>query len=441
MCTTCGCSAEARPRVTDLQTGEVVAIGDAVLVLHPNNLDALYLKAQALVGQKEIRERAQAREILELILKLKPDHVEAAALLASVYLAIGPVEKSKPLLESLLAQQPGNQNLQGMYRDLQGRMTQEVTVEETEAGQPEAITDGVAGEIAKPGKRVRKIQRARYPGDVTAFDDLKGSIKEYVLAGAYGGAPFLGEGARGFTMGSCFAGRIARELQRLGQNTFHMQLAETVNTTFSNLEFMRWLTGSPDVAQAAYFEGEMRARNSSREQVLDFLKQADFLVYTLGVAPAFFNRQTGAFSAHSTSDFKQFEFLRDHEYRTSSVGENSANLEQILALARNVNPSLKFVLSVSPVPLSATFEQPSAIVADCVSKSTLRVAAAEFMKGKDEGVIYWPSFEIVRWLGGHIGRVFGTDDGCNHHVGDALVTTIVELFIERFGRPSDKQGA
>jgi hypothetical protein len=90
------------------------------------------------------------------------------------------------------------------------------------------------------------------------------------------------------------------------------------------------------------------------------------------------------------------------------------------------------VLSVSPVPFTATFEMESAIVADCVSKSTLRAAAHEFLKDPGAGAIYWPSFEIVRWLSGHIGRTFGTDDGNNHHVSDALVTMIVELFIERF---------
>jgi len=60
---------------------------------------------------------------------------------------------------------------------------------------------------------------------------------------------------------------------------------------------------------------------------------------------------------------------------------------------------------VSPVPLKATFERLSPIIADCVSKSILRVAAHEFMSSAaGAGTIYWPSFEVFRWLGGHVGR-------------------------------------
>ena len=47
---------------------------------------------------------------------------------------------------------------------------------------------------------------------------------------------------------------------------------------------------------------------------------------------------------------------------------------------------------------------------------------------------YWPSFEIVRWLGVHYTRpeapVFGAEDGNTRHVSTWLVDMIVELFIQ-----------
>jgi tetratricopeptide (TPR) repeat protein len=411
-----------------------IAIGDAVLTLHPDNQDAMNWKSQALIMLKEIPERAKARDILERLVEINPGHLEGMVNLATIYLTIGPISKAPAMVDRLLSMQPNDPLFKSMKMEAQGRLAEEVTVEEREPAKPAAAGDGGAeGEAAQePRTRMRKIQRARYPADVTDFDDLKGAIKKHVLAGEYGGAPFLGQGSRGFTMGSCFAGRIGRELQRLGWDTFHMQLAETVNTTYANLAFMRWIAGDAGLAEAAYFDQEVRKGGFTREKVVESLKAADFLVYTLGVAPAFFHKETGAFTLHSTSDFKQFEFLRDYAYRTTTTGENVANLEKILGLAREMNPKIRFILSVSPVPLSATFEFPSAVQADCISKSVQRVAAFEFVKDKDDGVIYWPSFEIVRWLGGHIGRVFGSDDGSNHHVDDALVGTIVELFIERF---------
>jgi hypothetical protein len=115
------------------------------------------------------------------------------------------------------------------------------------------------------------------------------------------------------------------------------------------------------------------------------------------------------------------------------VEQNVANLRAIHELLQRVRPGIRLVLTVSPVPLAATFEMASAVVADCVSKSVLRAAAHEFLKGAGAEVSYWPSYEMVRWIGGHTGGAFGGDDGSNHHVTDALVTDIVELFVEYFG--------
>ena len=67
------------------------------------------------------------------------------------------------------------------------------------------------------------------------------------------------------------------------------------------------------------------------------------------------------------------------------------------------------------------------------SKSTLRVAINEVMNKNLSRVLYWPSFEMMRWFGGHAGRVFGNDDGSSHHPDIALINTIMDSFIDTFG--------
>jgi GSCFA family len=54
----------------------------------------------------------------------------------------------------------------------------------------------------------------------------------------------------------------------------------------------------------------------------------------------------------------------------------------------------KIILTVSPVPLQATFTASDCIVANEVSKSALRVAAEQL--AKHPSVDYFPSYEIVR---------------------------------------------
>jgi len=404
---------------------DAVDVANVMLQLDPRSQAALYGKALALIHLKEVALRAQAREALERLLEIDPAHFKGGLQLLNVYLAIGPLASAPALLARLLSQRPADPQLHALQKELTSRTAESVVVEEP----------APAGEGAP--RRKRRIDRARYPETVEAFDDLRAAVKRYVIGPGEPADHFLADNACGFTMGSCFAARIARELSRLGQPTLHMQLAETVNTTFANLEFLRWLMGEDDGAYRDFFEREVAMRKVQKEDMLRSLATADFVIYTLGVAPAFFSRASGRFAPHEAEDFRQFEFLAEHHYRTSTLEENLANLREIHALLRKARPGVKLVITVSPVPLSATFEMGSAIVADCVSKSILRAAAHEYMKEAGDGSYYWPSFEIVRWLGGHIGRVFGNDDGNNHHVSDELVTMIVELFIERF-RPVAK---
>jgi hypothetical protein len=85
-----------------------------------------------------------------------------------------------------------------------------------------------------------------------------------------------------------------------------------------------------------------------------------------------------------------------------------------------------------------TAEMASAVLADCVSKSSLRAALHEVLAGGTHaGVHYWPSFEIVRWLGGHAGfAVYGADDANSRHVNEAVVRLIVERFLRHVFAPA-----
>jgi hypothetical protein len=116
------------------------------------------------------------------------------------------------------------------------------------------------------------------------------------------------------------------------------------------------------------------------------------------------------------------------------VEENVINLRRIHEILIAPKDDARLVLTVSPVPLNASFEYESAIVADCVSKSTLRVVADQFLRGDAQRTFYWPSFEMVRWIGAHTtGRSYGDDDGNTRHVNDDLIRMIVELFLETHG--------
>jgi hypothetical protein len=62
----------------------------------------------------------------------------------------------------------------------------------------------------------------------------------------------------------------------------------------------------------------------------------------------------------------------------------------------------------------------------------MRLGVEYVMRQKLENVYYWPSFEIVRWLAPHVGRVFGVDGQDNRHPKPALVTLITQMFIKAY---------
>ena len=51
----------------------------------------------------------------------------------------------------------------------------------------------------------------------------------------------------------------------------------------------------------------------------------------------------------------------------------------------------------------------SPIAANNVSKAVLRAALHEVMARKEPNVFYWPSYEIVEWIGKYVALVWGQD--------------------------------
>jgi len=69
-------------------------------------------------------------------------------------------------------------------------------------------------------------------------------------------------------------------------------------------------------------------------------------------------------------------------------------MREVIEAARGITPRLRFLLTVSPVPLTATASQNHVMVATSYSKSVLRAVAGE-LAAKYPFVDYFPSYELV----------------------------------------------
>jgi hypothetical protein len=94
-------------------------------------------------------------------------------------------------------------------------------------------------------------------------------------------------------------------------------------------------------------------------------------------------------------------------FKNFSIGGMIEDLTQFITKLRVVNPGVSVLLTVSPVPLVATYEPRHVLVSTVYSKSALRVVA-EAVAGSMPNVEYFPSYEII--IGPQArGRYFAAD--------------------------------
>ena len=275
-----------------------------------------------------------------------------------------------------------------------------------------------------------------WPTGMKAFRDPRQTIRRYLLRG-HDDPKFITPDTAFVTMGSCFARELAGRLTEAGRKVHYEGIGESVNSTFANRRLLDWLEHGP--VDAAGEAVEIGYGPHVRTRLAGAIAEADVVILTLGVAPCFFHHQTGEFAIVPRDSQLTGKAYIDSHYvmRTTSVAENTENLVAIVeSLKRLARKPLRIVLTVSPVPLQGTTEMDSAIEADCLSKSTLRVACAEALRHPAlADAVYWPSFEMVRWLGPYWDAdhpTFGAEDTSPFHVSNWLVEMIVQAFLEHF---------
>jgi hypothetical protein len=124
------------------------------------------------------------------------------------------------------------------------------------------------------------------------------------------------------------------------------------------------------------------------------LEQAEVFIFTLGLTEAWEDRKTGRiFPTCPGVIAGQFHADR-HAFRNFRYPEIIADLIEVRRLLELFRPGMRLLLTVSPVPLTATATGGHVLVANTYSKATLRAAAQGFA-ADHENTDYFPSYEII----------------------------------------------
>ncbi|WP_426688348.1 GSCFA domain-containing protein [Rhodanobacter ginsengiterrae] len=248
--------------------------------------------------------------------------------------------------------------------------------------------------------------------------------------------PFrIGADSRIVTAGSCFAQHVARHLRERGHAFFETEPAHpllppavakafnygvysarygNIYTARQLLQLWRRATGTfvplddrwdQDGACFDPFRPTIQPEgfSSPREYAEDrrqhfaavrkaFLEM-DVFVFTLGLTECWASREDGAvYPLCPGVAAGRFDAGR-HRFLNLTVDEVVSDLRAFVGELSTVNPRMKVILTVSPVPLAATAEPRHVLAANAYSKSVLRVAAEQLRQLP--GVYYFPAFEIV----------------------------------------------
>jgi len=134
-----------------------------------------------------------------------------------------------------------------------------------------------------------------------------------------------------------------------------------------------------------------------REASLEVFRKARVLVITLGQNEGWRDETTGlVWAQRPPSDILEAKPQR-FTFETFKQPDIFAAMSDVLEKLFHLNPGLKVILSVSPVPAYATFHEKPVVPGSFANKCLLRVMAEDIKNNEKfkQKVYYFPSFEMV----------------------------------------------
>lgn len=277
------------------------------------------------------------------------------------------------------------------------------------------------------------------------------------------------------TAGSCFAQHISRALDQHGFNFFitekrndisleesHRRNYGVFSARFGNLYTSRQLLQLFDRAFGTFEPTEIfwmrsdgkyidpfrpqiepdgftsieelqKSRADHFGSVRSMFENLDVFVFTLGLTESWQNKIDGAVYPLAPGVVAGEINPNLHEFINFSVAEVIQDLGEFITKLAKINPKAKMLLTVSPVPLIATYENQHVLVATTYSKSVLLVAANEICKNFPM-CAYFPSYEIIT---GHYnkGQYFENDLRSINQKG---VEHVMRLFLLHYAKSESK---
>ena len=271
------------------------------------------------------------------------------------------------------------------------------------------------------------------------------------------------------TAGSCFAQHISRRLRAMGYNFMDAEPAPpwmtpaaqrdfgygVYSARYGNIYTSRqlklllkeafgdftpeervWRNGDryfdpfrPTIEPNGFESADevLQARESLLLAVRRLTKAADVFVFTFGLTECWLSKSDGA-AYPICPGVHAGEFDPDkYEFANLTFADVLADMTYVIQRLRKRRPTLRFIFTVSPVPLTATAAGGHVLTATTHSKAILRAVAGQLQATYDF-VDYFPSYELVT-APSFGGRFYAPN---KREVTEAGVATVMNMFEREF---------
>ncbi|WP_370209181.1 GSCFA domain-containing protein [Pararhodobacter marinus] len=158
--------------------------------------------------------------------------------------------------------------------------------------------------------------------------------------------------------------------------------------------------------------------------IRSILRQADLFVFTFGLTECWMHRDSGTVFPTAPGTLAGTYDPEHYVFKNFDAIEVLEDFEAFRSLAKTINPGLRFLVTVSPVPLTATASGQHVEVATSYSKSVLR-AVTGMLYARHEDIDYFPSYEVITALNTR-GAYY---DANQRNVNARGVATAMQMFL------------
>lgn len=152
----------------------------------------------------------------------------------------------------------------------------------------------------------------------------------------------------------------------------------------------------PAIEKNGYASADEMRRDRAHHlvSVRKMLEQTDVFVFTFGLTEGWECIADGAILPTCPGTVAGEFDPEKYRFVNFSYEDVMADFSAFMALAQEIKPDMRFLITVSPVPLTATASEQHVLPATVYSKSVLRTVCGT-LYAKHDCVDYFPSYELV----------------------------------------------